>query len=80
MCSAISFLVTHTPPAGILDTDTHGEKGYGITALTSALCYTEHNITHHFFGHAHGSGGKTQELFGVQFINGAQSFRLHEVA
>jgi Icc-related predicted phosphoesterase len=44
-------LVTHAPPAGILD-----EDGYGIKALTTALAYRPHGIQAHFFGHCHGHG------------------------
>jgi Icc-related predicted phosphoesterase len=73
------ILVTHAPPAGILDTDTHGEKGYGISPLTTALCYRPHRITHHFFGHAHGSGGQMVEEMGITFANGAGRCIVHEI-
>jgi Icc-related predicted phosphoesterase len=73
------ILVTHAPPGNILDTDSHGEKGYGIDRLTQVLTYSEHRITHHFFGHAHNSGGKVVEEMGIKFINGAGFCRIHTI-
>ena len=60
-------LVTHAPPAGILDT-THG---YGIVSLASAYAYKPHKIQAHFFGHCHEDGGQEVEAMGVRFFNGA---------
>lgn len=60
-------LVTHAPPAGILD----GRDGYGVRALTSALAYTEHQIKAHCFGHAHEDGGQVVEEMGITFSNAA---------
>ena len=65
------ILVTHAPPAGILDDD-----GYGVRELTSALCYQPHNIKAHFFGHTHGWGGHDTEEMGIRFVNGACNCRL----
>ena len=72
------ILVTHAPAAGILDTDTHGGKGYGIGPLTTALAYMPHNVTHHFFGHAHKGFGKVEEM-GITFVNGAGHCTLHVI-
>jgi len=69
------ILVTHAPPAGILDT----VAGYGVRPLTAALQYRPHRITHHFFGHCHADGGKVAEEMGIKFINGAGKLRIHEV-
>lgn len=69
------ILVTHAPPANILD----GPHGYGIGPLTTALTYRPHNITHHFFGHAHEDGGKMVEEMGIIFANGAGRCIVHEI-
>lgn len=69
------ILVTHAPPAGILD----GIDGYGIKPLMTALAYSEHKVTHHFFGHEHSCGGETVEEMGIQFINGACHMIVHKV-
>jgi Icc-related predicted phosphoesterase len=68
-------LVTHGPPAGILD----GPYGYGITQLASALAWQPHRITHHFFGHVHETGGQVVEEMGIKFINGAGYCRVHNI-
>ena len=88
-------LVTHAPPAGILDVY-HGES-CGIESLMSNLCYTEHKIQAHFFGHVHESGGSnlgvgTQLRHGLSltpapdsrisnmlFANGAGHAIVHEI-
>lgn len=70
------ILVTHAPPAGILD----GDHGYGIPELTSALMYRPHRITHHFFGHEHSCGGRQWfDESGMRFINGARNMIVHDV-
>lgn len=69
------ILITHCPPAGILD----GPHGYGSRTLTSALTYRPHRITHHFFGHAHENGGETRQEMGVTFVNGAEHCRIHTI-
>ncbi len=74
-----TVLVTHGPPAGILDVDTTGGTGYGCGKLTTTLSYQPHNITHHFFGHTHRSGGKVVDEMGIRFINGAGQLIIHEV-
>lgn len=74
-------LLTHAPPAGVLDQDDYGESidGYGITALTSALFYQEHTVRHHFFGHIHEQGGKILTLNNITFHNGAEHAIVHEI-
>lgn len=66
------ILVTHAPPAGVLD-----GRGYGIPTLTSALTYSPHNIKAHLFGHTHEHGGR--ELYDpdlkIEFFNGARCVR-----
>lgn len=59
-------LVTHAPSSGIL-----GNDNYGISGLTSALCYNEHAIKLHLFGHEHEYGGMMVEQLGVKFYNNA---------
>jgi len=67
------ILVTHAPPAGILDTRQY--RG-GIEGLTMALNYQPHRIKYHFFGHIHGNGGKAVDEMGIKFVNGANHIRL----
>lgn len=74
------ILVTHAPPAGILD-----GISYGIRALNRALTYpdalwdVELSVKHHFFGHTHMHGGKSEERMGIRFHNGACHFKEHEI-
>lgn len=70
------ILVTHAPPAGILNG--RGE-GYGIEAISTALTYQDHAVRAHFFGHDHVSGGMTKEEMGIRFFNGACHVKLHEL-
>lgn len=71
------ILVTHTPPAGILDGSP--DCSSGSAALMSALAYRPHGISHHFFGHAHWHGGDTDEQLGIKFYNGACHLKVHEI-
>ena len=61
------ILVTHAPPAGILD---NGHTP-GIEAITSLLTYSDHNVRLHLFGHIHEDGGKSVEELGIRFYNSA---------
>tara|TARA_Y100000034_G_scaffold135473_1_gene207535 strand:- start:2114 stop:2797 length:684 start_codon:yes stop_codon:yes gene_type:complete len=70
-------LVTHAPPAGILDG--FAGENHGIPSLTSALMYAEHKIRAHLFGHIHACGGRTEEVNGILFANGARSVHVIEV-
>ncbi len=65
-------LVTHAPPAGILDTRKY--RG-GIEGLAMALNYQPHRIKYHFFGHIHENGGKAVDEMGIKFVNGANHIR-----
>ena len=69
------ILVTHCPPAGILD----GSEGYGCRPLASALAYRPNRITHHFFGHCHDAGGEVRQEMGIIFVNGAEHCIIHEI-
>ena len=75
------ILVTHAPPAGILDDDGMGKYGHGggIPQLTSALAYRPHRVRAHFFGHIHEQGGKHFQKLGVHFFNGATFVRFVEI-
>jgi len=70
-------LLTHAPPAGILDSV--DDSYVGIGPLTSALSYTPHNVRAHLFGHGHDQGGQTTEEMGIRFYNGALHVRFIEV-
>jgi len=69
------ILVTHSPPAGILDS----RYGYGVKPLTTALAYRAHRIKAHFFGHVHEDGGKVVEVMGIYFANGAERCMVHTI-
>jgi Icc-related predicted phosphoesterase len=72
--SGANVLVTHAPPAGILD---GGGDGFGIRPLTSMLMYPElgdHTVTHHLFGHIHEAYGSA-EVCGIRFFNSAQGLQ-----
>lgn len=73
------ILVTHAPPAGILECGDDASDLRGITALATALTYQPHNITHHFFGHAHSDGCKAVEEMGIVFANGAGGCTVHTI-
>jgi len=71
------ILVTHSPPAGILDEcPSHGG---GISALMTALCWKPHKIQAHFFGHIHDFGGKAVNEMGILFANGANAATVHTI-
>lgn len=61
------ILVTHGPPAGILD----GPNGYGSAPLATALTWRAGNIKAHLFGHVHETGGTIIEEMGITFSNAA---------
>ena len=69
-----TILVTHGPPAGILDA-----VGYGNRPLTTALAYRPHRIVAHLFGHAHDHGGQSIHEMGIHFFNGAEHVRFIDV-
>ena len=68
-------LLTHAPPAGILEDD----RGDGNAPLATALSFRHHKVRAHFFGHSHRCGGKEQEINGIRFFNGAQRLRTHMI-
>ena len=71
------ILVTHAPPANILDA-----HGYGMNALSMMIQYNPELLSfrHHFFGHAHECGGMTDEVNGIKFYNSATEIKLHSVS
>lgn len=69
-----TILVTHAPPAGILD------GGFGIAPLTTALTHRPHKIVLHLFGHIHEHGGQEHEELGVRFVNGSLGVRVLEIS
>lgn len=69
------ILVTHAPPAGILD---NGHTP-GIEAITSLLTYSDHNVKVHLFGHIHEDGGKIVEEMGIRFFNSAGTLQFLDV-
>ena len=72
MASNPDVLVTHAPPAGIMNNKTHG----GVGQLTNALSWTPHKVSTHFFGHIHSTQGVQTEM-DIKFINGAGEAIVH---
>ncbi|NBR00758.1 MAG: hypothetical protein EBT79_10020 [Actinobacteria bacterium] len=68
-----TVLLTHAPPAGILDDDGMGAHGHGggVSPLTTALTWRPHRVVAHLFGHIHEHGGRQVEEMGIRFVNGA---------
>ena len=66
--SDIDILITHTPPAGILDMPSSRLVNLGCPILREQL----ERITpkYHLFGHVHASSGNL-ECDGIQFVNAA---------
>lgn len=71
---ALSFkphvLLTHTPPAGIMDKGLD-DKHIGSTVLANKLAYEKHNVAFNLFGHVHGNKGIEQH-HGITFVNSAE--------
>lgn len=76
MACGPDILVTHSPPSGIL-CGRHND--YGLPLLTSRLCYSEHKITHHLFGHAHDCIHSVEAVMGITFSNAAGRINVIEV-
>jgi Icc-related predicted phosphoesterase len=74
MAANPDVLVTHAPPAGILNNSTHG----GVGQLTTALTWTDHKVGTHFFGHIHETQG-VEAAMDIQFINGAGRAIVHTI-
>lgn len=69
------ILVTHAPPAGVLEDD-----NYGVPGLLNILMYSDDvRVTHHLFGHAHRYGGKIVTEGGITFSNAACHMNIIEV-
>lgn len=74
-----TVLLTHAPPAGILDGGPHSGHGGGVSPLTTALTWRLHRVVAHLFGHIHEFGGRQVEEMGIRFVNGAEDVRLVEI-
>ena len=57
----VDVLITHGPPAGILD------DGKGCPVLRQTIKELEPSV--HVFGHSHSKRGKSKKAIGVQFYN-----------
>ena len=69
LASGADVLVTHCPPAGILD------AGLGNAPLAARL-KGDHNVKLHLFGHVHEHAGEEVTIDGVRYCNGALGARL----
>jgi Icc-related predicted phosphoesterase len=74
------LLITHAPPAKILDGAANGGH-YGISYLANRLQgYKPHGIKAHFFGHVHNNAGvHYEEGIGTLFVNSACRLQFVEV-
>jgi Icc-related predicted phosphoesterase len=63
--AALDILITHTPPAGILDTSSRG-RSYGCRALAEAMPRIAPRV--HLFGHVHASRGQ-RTIGDTLFVN-----------
>lgn len=75
------ILVTHGPPAAVLDYIPRSKENVGCRLLANAVNNRERlpNLTHHIFGHIHEGAG--QEIKnGVRYINAAQLDERYQVA
>ena len=76
------ILVTHCPPAGILDQCGGGYGGRGISvgsrSLLDALSYRNHRIRAHLFGHNHNQSGRIEHM-GIMFYNNACGWDIVEI-
>lgn len=69
------ILLTHTPPAGIMDYSAGKGGSCGSKAITQALQYAPHNVKAHLFGHVHECFGVQQEM-DIIFSNAATGMRV----
>ena len=67
------ILLSHSPPAGILDKDSYGAIHYGISALSNALQYRSHNFAAVLFGHVHLPSFSQQRMLNILFSNAADN-------
>ena len=78
---ALSFkphvLLTHTPPAGIMDY-ANDRGSIGSTKLANKLAYEKHEVAFNLCGHVHGNVG-IEKHYCVTFINSAESATLVEL-
>lgn len=73
----LDVLMTHAPPAGILDAE--GERSYGSTAIRDGLLYEAWRRPRlHLFGHVHRANGVMTWL-GTTVSNAATGARLIEI-
>lgn len=68
-------LMTHTPPAGIMDFSVGKGGSCGSKAITRALQYAPHNVKAHLFGHVHECFGVEKEM-DIIFSNAATGMRV----
>jgi predicted phosphodiesterase len=67
------ILLSHSPPAGILDKSDGGFVHYGISALSNALQYNQHNFAAVLFGHVHLPHFSQQKILEIIFSNAADN-------
>lgn len=65
-CPACGVLVTHSPPAGVLDVSSSG-RSLGSTAIRAAMDRCQPKLL--VCGHIHGSGGKRERAGDTLVVN-----------
>ncbi len=79
----IDFLLTHYPPALVLDMEVSPNgrvDAYGLEGMSYIVFNKLNNNGVHFFGHIHGAGGRTEVIedpeFKMTFSNAATTFNV----
>jgi len=72
-------LITHAPPAGVLDRSPYSRQGYGVTKYASYFAYQDHKVKHWFFGHVHEAADYKIKIDNTTFYNGACALRFHNL-
>lgn len=75
LASAPQLLVTHAPPAGLLD---DARDHVGIPGLLDAIESAAAPPSLHLFGHVHATGGQSRRRGATHFVNGATRMQVLE--
>ncbi len=76
------LFLTHYPPAGILDSETRPNRvdSYGLEGMAYTMGQKMGPRSAHFFGHIHGSGGKTVDSRDISYAGEEDGFSVYSNA